>query len=112
MHEFGMVDESIAGLVARWNSLRGRPEQAIRVRYGPGLNEDSLRQAFQVHTAGTCLEGAQFVFIKKAIPLTCVCGTHLEVGEGTPDSPYAICPECLSVRTIPGFNLLEILDAY
>ena len=111
MHEFGMVDEFIHALVSRWTDGKEKPAKVMRVLYGPGLVEESLRQAFEVHTAGTPLEKTSFEFHKKAVSLPCECGTLVREGTEEVDIPYAICPDCQHVIPIPGFNVLELIDA-
>jgi Zn finger protein HypA/HybF involved in hydrogenase expression len=110
MHEFGMVDDFIHQLVATWKNRTSDRAPVIRILYGPGLMEDSLRQAFEVHTLGTPLEKARFEFRKKVISVPCECGALVREGAETADVPYAICPECQHVIVIPGFNVLELLD--
>ena len=110
MHEFGMVDEFIHLLVAKWKNVEVKSAPVIRVLYGPGLVEDSLRQAFEVHTAGTSLEGARFEFRKKLVSVPCQCGTLVREGTEDADIPYAVCPDCQHVIAIPGFNALELID--
>ena len=110
MHEFGMVDEFIHQLVATWKDKPGGRAPVIRILYGPGLVEDSLRQAFEVHTLGTPLEKARFEFHKKVVSVPCACGTLVREGVEAADVPYAICPDCQHVIAIPGFNVLELVD--
>jgi len=111
MHEFGMVDEFIEQLLAHATKKPAKAARVIRVRYGPGLVEESLRQAFEVHTVGTALEGAKFEFMKKMITLPCECGALVREGTEKADFPYAVCQECQHVIPIPGFNVLELSDA-
>jgi Zn finger protein HypA/HybF involved in hydrogenase expression len=111
MHEFGMVDEFIHQLVARWMNTKKKPRKVIRVLYGPGLAEESLRQAFEVHTVGTPLEKTVFEFHKKPVSVPCQCGALVREGTEEADIPYAICQDCQHVIPIPGFNVLELIDA-
>jgi len=111
MHEFGMVDEFIHQLVSRWTSGKEKPAKVMRVLYGPGLAEESLRQAFEVHTVGTPLEKTSFEFRKKSVSVPCQCGTLVREGTEEADFPYVICPDCQHVIPIPGFNVLELMDA-
>jgi Zn finger protein HypA/HybF involved in hydrogenase expression len=111
MHEFGMVDEFIHQLVSRWTNEKEKPAKVIRVLYGPGLVEEALRQAFEVHTVGTPLEKTSFEFHKKPVSVPCQCGTLVREGTEEADMPYAICPDCQHVIPIPGFNVLELIDA-
>jgi Zn finger protein HypA/HybF involved in hydrogenase expression len=111
MHEFGMVDEFIHQLVSRWTKGKEKPAKVIRVHYGPGLVEASLKQAFEVHTVGTPLEKTSFEFHKKPNSIACQCGALVQEDEEAADVPYAVCQDCQHVMPIPGFNVLELIDA-
>lgn len=112
MHEFGMVDEFIDKLLEAFASPEQKPGEVIRVGFGPGLLEDSLRQAFQVHTKGTLLSNVHFEFIRKNTVIPCSCGAVLNDKTGDADLPYVVCEECQHVSAIPDFNVLEFIDAY
>jgi Zn finger protein HypA/HybF involved in hydrogenase expression len=109
MHEFGMVDDFIHQLIDQWPSEK--TEGLIRVGYGPGLVEESLTQAFEVHTAGTALEKVRIEFARMPCSVTCPCGTVLSAAVCQTDMPFAVCPSCQHVNPIPNFNTLELLHA-
>jgi len=131
MHEFGIVDQMIQELAAQWEGRRPPALESILLRYGPGLSEESLRQALQVHAGGTVLEGVRLQFEKKLVQFSCLCGAvmkpdHVPNGNGHSQDdhdnhhpahedgdhdhgmPYCVCAECGRVCPIPGFNALEI----
>jgi Zn finger protein HypA/HybF involved in hydrogenase expression len=110
MHEFGMVDDFIHQLVESHGHGSKKPCQVIRVGYGPGLKEEYLRQAFQVHAMGTRLEKVRFEFIKNTVQIPCECGAILKEDEEPAGVPYVVCSKCQSVRPIPGFDVLELID--
>ncbi len=109
MHEFGMVDDFIHHLVDEWKDKEPNAAAVFRILYGPGLQEDALRQAFEVHTAGTPLERARFEFVPKPVTLSCACGTVIRPVLGEAEIPYTVCSSCDAVVPVPGFNVIELL---
>lgn len=121
MHEFGLVDQLIAAFLAKARAAFPSGVRRLRVRYGPGLDEESVRQAFRAESAGTPLAGAELAL--EAIPaeVVCSCGTrvtpfpreHSHADGETHDHglPYMDCGRCGTVHAIPSFDVLEIVDA-
>lgn len=127
MHEYGIVDHLI-GEFLKTPTARGLPKVSlVRLRYGPGLTAASVRQAFQVQSAGTPLAGARLELEPKPVTIACSCGAELspypqEHGhdhdhDGDHDHdhdhglPYLDCSRCGQVHAIPHFNTLELTHA-
>ena len=111
MHEFSLVDQIIASFLKTPVAQRLPTVRRMLVRYGPGLTEDSIRQAFQVQSAGTPLAGAQFDFEAIPVSIVCKCGAKVSPPEHEHDVPFAVCEDCAAVYPVPHFNVLEIVDA-
>lgn len=127
MHEYGLVDQLLEEF-GKTPLGRSRPRfAAVRLRYGPGLTEASVRQAFLVQSKGTPLAGAKVEITRIPAVIVCACGAkesafehdHDPAHEHGPDhehdhdhgTPYRECAACGAVNAIPSFNALEVLDA-
>jgi Zn finger protein HypA/HybF involved in hydrogenase expression len=110
MHEFGMIEQlvhQVAGVCAK----RGiRQARVLKVRHGPGLVEEALRQAFKVQCAGTALEGARLALEEKSVVIVCDCGTKVAIDTADHHIPYVMCQSCQKVHPVSGLDLLEVVD--
>jgi Zn finger protein HypA/HybF involved in hydrogenase expression len=110
MPELGIVEKLIPGVVKQLKRRANLPVGVLRLRYGPGLTEKAIRQAFQIKSAGTPPEGARLEFEQKIVMITCDCGDAFTPHFQDSPMPYAICQECHKVHPIPGFHHLEAVD--
>lgn len=125
MHEYGIVDQLIGEFLKTPTARKLRTVRLVRLRYGPGLTAASVRQAFQVQSAGTPLAGAKLELEPKPLIIACPCGTKLSPypqehdhghdhdGDHDHDHglPYLDCGNCGTVHAIPHFNTLELTHA-
>ncbi len=128
MHEYGMVEQLIEEFL-KTPLGRSLPKvRAVRLRYGPGLTEASVRQAFLVQSKGTPLAGAKVEISRIPAEIACACGAKESPFEHEHDhphdhghddhehdhdhgTPYRPCASCGAVNAIPHFNALELTHA-
>lgn len=131
MHEYGLVDQLIEEFL-RTPLARALPTvRAARLRYGPGLTEASVRQAFLVQSKGTKLAGARVEISRIPVEVACACGAkaspfaeehdhphgpghdhdHDHDHDHEHGLPYLVCASCGAVNPIPSFNALEVTHA-
>ena len=123
MHEYGIVDQLIEEFL---KTPLGRSLPSVRrvsLRYGPGLDEASVRQAFLVQAKGTPLALARVDISRLPVEISCPCGarlspfgeehSHPHEHEHDHDHamPYLVCAACGAVNAIPHHNALELTHA-
>ena len=115
MHEYGLVDQLIEEFLKTPLARALTRARAVRLRYGPGLTEASVRQAFLVQSKGTKLAGAKVEISRIPAEIVCACGAKSSPFEHEHDhdhgTPYRLCDACGSVNAIPHFNALELTHA-
>ena len=92
MHEVSLVAE----LVEACERLAdGAPVRRVRVRHASSLPPDTVRQAFELLTAGTGLCGAVLELSSFDVEVRCACGFVGVLGHDADDlEPYVLCPAC------------------
>lgn len=122
MHEYGLVDQLIEEFLKTPLARTLTRARVVRLRYGPGLTEASVRQAFLVQSKGTKLAGARVEIGRIPTEIACACGAKSpafehEHAHGDDDhdhehgTPYRLCEACGAVNPIPNFNALELTHA-
>jgi Zn finger protein HypA/HybF involved in hydrogenase expression len=110
MHEFGMIEQlvhQVAGVCAERHIGQAH---VLKVRRGPGLVEEALRQAFKVQCAGTVLERARLELEEKPVVIHCECGVQVAIDTTDHHVPYVMCQNCQKVHPVSGLDLLEVID--
>lgn len=123
MHEYGLVDQLIEEFLKTPLARTLTQARAVRLRYGPGLTEASVRQAFLVQSKGTKLAGAAVDISRIPAEIVCACGKtsspfehehahgHGDDHDHDHGTPYRLCEACGAVNAIPHFNALELVHA-
>jgi len=111
MHELSLVKnlvETILGGIEKEPDGKG-PVSEVVMRVGALElhSEEAFRQAFEVTSRGTVLEGAALrLTIVKAVLKCGACGHESACGDGEVDAhdpmPFAECPKCGRVSAVTG----------
>ena len=110
MHEFSIV-ESLTNKILHCLAPDGAGRiAAVRVRRGPGVSEEALRQSFQVLSAGTRLEGAFFSIDRAPIVSRCQCGHSTPATGDDVAGHLFVCPECGAVNELREAHDLEVVE--
>jgi hydrogenase nickel insertion protein HypA len=120
MHELSLmqnlIEDVVAGLRARGIERAGAVE-AVRLTVGTLEihSTESFRQAFEVATLGTPLEGAALqLTVRPARLVCCACAAESAVGADEADGhvslPVAVCPKCGAVSAVEGGRGVEPIE--
>ena len=120
MHEYALMESVVATIMAELKKSAEVPaDQPLTVTLKVGAlemhSEAATRQAFEVLTKGTVLEGARLDLI--ILPMTLVCpqcgfqGT-LPMGAADPHDalPMAECPQCGGLAPVQGGRGVESIE--
>ena len=110
MHEFGVTEAIIRGLL---NQLRREKiSQVISIRFqrSSAFSEEALRQTFSVLSPGTPLAGAELLVDIAVLRFSCVCGHNSRVNSEDLVGHMYICPKCGAIREIAEAHDLELLE--
>ncbi len=120
MHEYALMENVIAAIKAELQTSKGVPEgRPLTVTLKVGAlemhSEEATRQAFEVLTKGTPLEGARLDLIILPVTLACPkCGFEgpLPMGAADPHDalPVAECPQCGAVAPVTGGRGVESIE--
>lgn len=120
MHEYGLMENVIAAIKAELQKSGETPagpslEVILKVGALEMHSEEATRQAFEVLTKGTPLEGARLNLIILPVTLSCPqCGFQgpLPLGAADPHAalPVAECPRCGSVAPVQGGRGVESIE--
>jgi Zn finger protein HypA/HybF involved in hydrogenase expression len=114
MHEFSAADEFVQAL------LQSIPRQAagrlrgVRLRLGPYMHEDPLRQALAMGLEGSPWAGLEISIERASKPVFCECNylfSFSDINHPHGGEPV-LCPECdrlVYVNGGPDIELLELL---
>ncbi|MCL4500377.1 MAG: hydrogenase maturation nickel metallochaperone HypA [Deltaproteobacteria bacterium] len=120
MHEYAMMENVIAVIRAELKKAGETPAgHTLEVTLKVGALEmhsvEAARQAFEVLTKGTDLEGARLNLIVLPVTLACTdCGFSgpLPMGAADPHEamPVAECPQCGSLTPVQGGRGVESIE--
>ncbi len=121
MHEYALMENVIAVIMAELQKSgeAAQPGRHLTVTLKVGAlemhSEESTRQAFEVLTKGTPLEGAQLDLVILPVSLTCPqCGFQgpLPLGAADPHDalPVAECPQCGALAPVQGGRGVESIE--
>ncbi len=111
MHEFSIVESVVENLLPAAERAGGGKVQSVRFRRGSAFSEEALRQAFEVLSLGTPLEGAEIVVETVNRMFDCPTCRHSQVvtADDLIDHLF-ICPGCGYVEEIEEAHDLELVD--
>ncbi|HUU45207.1 MAG TPA: hydrogenase maturation nickel metallochaperone HypA [Acidobacteriota bacterium] len=109
MHEYAIVEQLVKDVTARLQSEKGGRVKAVQVRRGSTFAEAPLRQAFQMLTADTPLQGAELIVTEFAVRATCGgCGHSQEITADDLIGHLFVCPSCGTSEEIDEAHGLEL----
>jgi Zn finger protein HypA/HybF involved in hydrogenase expression len=111
MHEYGLVEVYVDALRRRVREDRASRVLSVRFRRGSTITEDAVRQAWQIATQGTALEGATLEIEAVATRLTCACGDVRVLQADDLVMQLWVCPVCQMVHQVEEAHDLVLLEA-
>ncbi|MBM4295310.1 MAG: hydrogenase maturation nickel metallochaperone HypA [Deltaproteobacteria bacterium] len=119
MHEYGLMQEMVALLLKKLQEgvcpETGKIEVVLKVGGFAIHSAAATRQAYEVLTKGTRLEGSKLNLMVEPVTLNCAgCGCQEVLGEDQVDPhdplPLAECPRCGQVAPVQGGRGVESLE--
>ncbi len=120
MHEYALMENVVATIMVELKSSGEVPaDRPLTVTLKVGAlemhSEEATRQAFEVLTTGTALEGAHLNLIILPVTLDCSqCGFQGPVPMGAADPhdamPLAECPQCGALAPVQGGRGVESIE--
>jgi hydrogenase nickel incorporation protein HypA/HybF len=120
LHEYGLMENVVAAIMAEIKNSGEAPagpslEVTLKVGALEMHSEAASRQAFEVLTKGTPLEGARLNLIILPVTLACPqCGFQgpLPMGAADPHDalPMAECPRCGAIAPVQGGRGVESIE--
>lgn len=111
MHEFGVTENIIKGLLRQLDAEKVTQVTSIRFQRSSAFSEEVLVQTFDMLSAGTCLEGATLRVDVQVLNVTCAfCGKSQVVNSDDLMGHAFICPNCGVVREVEEAHDLELLE--
>ncbi len=110
MHEFGIVEGIVRGVLPQLQSAHVHHVSKVHFRRGSAFSEDALRQAYQATTLGTLLEGAALEIDTINLDYTCVCGYQQIVNSDDLEGHMFICPVCGVIHEVDEAHDLELVE--
>ncbi len=110
MHEFGVTENIIKGLLRQLDAEKVTQVSSIRFQRSSAFSEEVLMQTFGILSAGTCLEGATLIVDVQVLNVTCACGKKHVVHSDDLMGHAFVCPNCGVVREIEEAHDLELLE--
>ena len=94
MHEYALVRAHVDALNERLRAEGSPRVLSVRFERGNTIMEEAVRQAWEVTTAGTALEGAALEIESVVIPAICDCGHERQLEEVDHGAHLWLCPIC------------------
>ena len=111
MHEYTIVEQLIERLLAECNAKQAYSVKLVHLRRGSTFSEAPLRQAFEMLSPGTPLNGAKLVIDEFAVNHTCGnCGKRQAVTADDLIGHMFVCPDCGAADEIEEAHGLELLE--
>lgn len=108
MHEFGIVDGIVQGVLPQLGNVKR--VASVHFRRGSAFSEDALRQAFQATTQGTPLQDAALVIDTVNLDYTCPCGYQQVITSDDLEGHMFICPQCGAIHEVDEAHDLELVE--
>lgn len=110
MHELSVVEETVARLTSVLTARGISQATAVRFQRGSTFSEETLRQAFEMASTGTPLEGAELIVEVKEVVAACRCGRSQTVTERDLLGHIFVCPACGAMQEVAEADSLRVLD--
>lgn len=110
MHEFGIVEGIVSGLLPQLQAADVDHVTKIHFRRGSAFSEDALRQAYQSTTLGTPLEGAALEIDTVNLDYACPCGYKTVITSDDLIGHMFLCPRCGNVHEVDEAHDLELVE--
>lgn len=108
MHEFGIVEGIVSGVLPQLKNVRH--VTSVHFRRGSAFSEDALRQAYQATTQGTPLQDAELVIDIVNLDYQCPCGYQQVITSDDLEGHMFICPECGAIHEVDEAHDLELVE--
>jgi Zn finger protein HypA/HybF involved in hydrogenase expression len=106
MHEVSLVAELVD---ACQQASPGSSPRVVRVRHASSIPAETVRQAFELLTAGTALGQASLELDSFDVELRCPCGYVTAVAHEHDADPFIVCPSCDALVSRPRTPELELV---
>jgi Zn finger protein HypA/HybF involved in hydrogenase expression len=110
MHEFGIVEGIVRGLLPQLAAQGVERVSEVHFRRGSAFSEDALRQAFAATAAGTPLAGARLKIDTVNLDYVCSCGHQQVITSDDLEGHMFICPVCGAVHEVDEAHDLELVS--
>jgi Zn finger protein HypA/HybF involved in hydrogenase expression len=109
MHEYALIAGIVRAVEKTVRADKHARVREVRYRTGGAHAPDALRQAFELTTRGTPLEGATLTIEAVATPLTCGCGHHESVSADDIVGHLWVCPHCGGIIAVADQDEVEVV---
>lgn len=110
MHEFGIVEGIVSGVLPQLYASHIEHVSRVHFRRGSAFSEDALRQAYLATTQGTPLEGADLEIDTVNLDYICSCGYQQLITSDDLEGHMFICPRCGHVHEVDEAHDLELVE--
>lgn len=110
MHEFGIVEGIINGILPQLASAKVERVASVHFRRGSAFSEEALRQAYRATTQGTPLQNAALVIDIVNLNYQCRCGCRQVITSDDLEGHMFICPFCGAIHEVDEAHDLELLE--
>ena len=111
MHEFGITENIVKGLLRQLHAEKVTKVSSVRFQRSSAFSEEVLHQTFGILSAGTPLAGATVLVDVQVLNVTCAtCGKSHVVNSEDLMGHVFVCPDCGATREIEEAHDLELLE--
>jgi Zn finger protein HypA/HybF involved in hydrogenase expression len=111
MHEFGVTEAIVKGLLDQLQREKVAQVAQLRFRRSSAFSEEVLRQTFAALSPGTPLAGAMLMVEVLMLHTTCMhCGQTNEINSDDLVGHMFICPTCGAIKEIAEAHDLELVE--
>src|SRR6187399_3204146 len=110
MHEFGIVEGIVSGVLPQLRSSKVQHVNKVHFRRGSAFSEDALRQEYEATTQGTPLEGAALEIDTVSLDYVCSCGYQQIITSDDLEGHMFIYPKCVHVHEVDEAHDLELVE--
>lgn len=111
MHEYAIVEHMVEHIDAELRRQGVTKVLSLHLRRGSTFAEEPLRQAYEILSPGSVLDGAELVIEDFSVTHTCDnCGATGEVNADDLIGHLHVCPSCGMTVEIDEAGGLELID--